>query len=534
VTPAQDISSRPAGNFPGVGRADHPGFFARPVIHRWRSAAVVFDDVTMWKEPGRNLFAGLMVAIVALPLALGFGVSSGLGAAAGLTTAIVAGAVAAVFGGSRLQVTGPTGAMTVVLVPIVHRHGAQGILLVGLMAGAMLLILAAVRAGRLIHYVPAPVIQGFTIGIAVVIFLQQVPAAIGVTPAAREKVLEVAWAGVTDFAASPPWTSLALGAGVTLVVLAGSRWRPGIPFSLVAVIGATVGSLGLGVARIGQLPAALPAPSLSFFDAKMVTSLVVPAMTVALLGALESLLSARMADEMAGPGPRHRPDRELFGQGLANLVVPLFGGVPATAAIARTAVNVRSGASTKLAALSHALILAVIMLVAAPLVAMIPLAALAGVLLATAVRMVETHAVKRLAKWSWHDAWIMGATALSTLVFDLMIAVGIGLVLTLVATFVKVIRGARFDTRHDLERQVIEVSLVGPLIFATAEGFRRRLALVPAGVTEVAVRLDGLTTVDTTGAKMLHESAGELALAGVTMRLEGIRPEHLRLLKPGG
>ncbi|MEG9553112.1 SulP family inorganic anion transporter, partial [Streptomyces baarnensis] len=194
----------------------------------------------MARAPRRDLLAGLTVAIVALPLALGFGVASGLGAEAGLATAVVAGALAAVFGGSNLQVSGPTGAMTVVLVPIVAEYGPGGVLTVGLMAGGLLIVLALLRAGRSMRYVPAPVVEGFTFGIACVIALQQIPNALGVAAPEGDKVLVVAWRAVEEFAGGPNWTALAITVGVAGLMLAGARLRPGVPFSVVAVVAATL------------------------------------------------------------------------------------------------------------------------------------------------------------------------------------------------------------------------------------------------------------------------------------------------------
>ncbi|MDX6762070.1 SulP family inorganic anion transporter, partial [Streptomyces sp. F8] len=194
----------------------------------------------MGRHPRQDLLAGVTVAIVALPLALGFGVSSGLGAEAGLATAVVAGALAALLGGSNLQVSGPTGAMTVVLVPIVARYGPGGVLTVGLMAGVILIGLALLRAGQYMRYVPAPVVEGFTLGIACVIGLQQIPHALGVDEPEGEKVVLVAWRALVDSVAFPNWTAIGLSAGVTAVMLAGARWKPTIPFSIVAVIAATV------------------------------------------------------------------------------------------------------------------------------------------------------------------------------------------------------------------------------------------------------------------------------------------------------
>ncbi|WP_019058805.1 SulP family inorganic anion transporter, partial [Streptomyces prunicolor] len=282
------------------------------------------------RDPRRDLLAGLTVAVVALPLALGFGVSSGLGAEAGLATAVVAGALAAVFGGSNLQVSGPTGAMTVVLVPIVAAHGPSGVLTVGLLAGLMLVALALLRAGKYMQYVPAPVVEGFTLGIACVIGLQQIPNALGVPKPEGDRVLVVTWRALEEFAKNPNWTAVAFAVAVAALMLIGARWRPAIPFSILAVIAATVvaQAVGLDAAKpIGDLPSGLPAPSLAFLDLGAVGSLLAPAVAVAALAALESLLSASVADGMT-VGQKHDPDRELFGQGLANIAAPLFGGVP--------------------------------------------------------------------------------------------------------------------------------------------------------------------------------------------------------------
>lgn len=394
----------------------------------------------------RDLPAGLAVAVVALPLALAFGVSSGLGAGAGLVTAVVAGAVAAVFGGSNLQVSGPTGAMTVVLVPVVAAFGPTGVLMVGAMAGAILIVLALARVGRYVRYLPAPVIEGFTAGIAVVIALQQVPAALGVAGAHGAKVWAVAADAVVRFVADPAPAPVLTALGVAAAMLIGGRWRPQLPWSLIAVAAATAlaALLHADVARIGALPG-LPGPSLSFLDLHAVSRLAPSALAVAALAALESLLCATVADAMS-VGQRHDPDRELFGQGLANLVVPIFGGVPATAAIARTAVNVRAGAASRLAALTHAAVLAGIVLAAAPLVAGIPLAALAGVLLATAIRMVEASALLALARSTRGDALVLGLTFVVTVAVDLVSAVAVGLGVAVVLALRAVARTAPIVT----------------------------------------------------------------------------------------
>ncbi|WP_217555613.1 SulP family inorganic anion transporter [Streptomyces sp. GbtcB6] len=505
------------------------------------------DLAEIRRDPRRDLLAGLTVAIVALPLALGFGVSSGLGAEAGLATAVVAGALAAVFGGSNLQVSGPTGAMTVVLVPIVAAHGPTGVLTVGLMAGVMLVALALLKAGKYMQYVPAPVVEGFTLGIACVIGLQQVPNVLGVPKPEGDRVLVVTWRALEEFAKDPNWTAVAFALAVAAVMLIGARWRPTVPFSILAVIAATVVAqvAGLDAAKpIGDLPSGLPAPSLAFLDAGALGSLLAPAVAVAALAALESLLSASVADGMT-VGQKHDPDRELFGQGLANIAAPLFGGVPATGAIARTAVNVRTGANSRLAALIHAAVLAVIVFAAAPLVSRIPLAALAGVLLATAIRMVEVGSLKAMARATRSDALVLVLTAVATLVLDLVYAVIIGLVVAGALALRAVAKQARLDQvpldRGDhsaeehalLAEHIVAYRIDGPLFFAAAHRFLLELAEV-ADVRVVILRMSRVTTMDATGALVLKDAVEKLDRRGIVVMTSGIRLGQRQVLDSVG
>ncbi|AZM64923.1 sodium-independent anion transporter [Streptomyces sp. WAC 01420] len=499
------------------------------------------------RHPRRDLLAGLTVAVVALPLALGFGVSSGLGAEAGLATAVVAGALAAVFGGSNLQVSGPTGAMTVVLVPIVADHGPAGVLTVGLMAGVILVGLALLRAGGSMRYVPAPVVEGFTLGIACVIGLQQIPNALGVPVPEGERVLEVAWRAGEEFLRAPHWTAPGLALAVAAVMLIGARWKPTIPFSVLAVFAATavVEVAGPdGVRPIGDLPAGLPSPSLAFVDTGALASLLAPALAVAALAALESLLSASVADGMT-VGQRHDPDRELFGQGIANIAAPLFGGVPATGAIARTAVNVRTGATSRLASLTHAGVLAVIVFAAAPLVSRIPLAALAGVLLATAVRMVEVGSLRAMSRATRSDAVILVLTAVATLVLDLVQAVIIGLAVAGVLALRAVARQARLEPlpldRGDhteeehalLAEHIVAYRIDGPLFFAAAHRFLLELTEL-ADVRVVVLRMSHVSVVDATGALVLKDAVTKLRRRGILVLASGVRPAHRRALASVG
>ena len=496
------------------------------------------DWTVVKRAPRRDLVAGLTVAIVALPLALAFGVTSGLGAQAGLVTAVVAGLVAAVFGGSNLQVSGPTGAMTVVLVPVVHQFGAQGVFMVGAMAGVLLIAMALARLGRYVRYLPVPVVEGFTAGIAAVIALQQVPAALGVADAEGEKVWQVTMDAVRQFASAPALAPLLIAGAVATTMLLGARLRPGVPFSLIAIAGSTllVAVLGVDAALLGTIPSGIPAPTLGFVDPGALRTLLPSALAVAALAALESLLSATVADGMS-VDQRHDPDRELFGQGLANLAAPVFGGLPATAAIARTAVNVRAGASSKLAAVVHALALAVIVFSAGPLVAHIPLAALAGVLLATTVRMVDPAALRALARSTRGDAAVLALTFGVTVAFDLVTAVAVGVGVAIVLALRAVARTASFDevpldlrdhTAEEhalLSERIVAYRPAGPLFFAAANRF-----LTDVEDVEVLIlRMSQITTMDATGASLLGEAITHLERRGIAVLISQITDEHHEL-----
>lgn len=494
------------------------------------------------RSPRRDLIAGATVAVVALPLALAFGATSGLGAEAGIATAVVAGAVAAIFGGSNLQVSGPTGAMTVVLVPVVHQFGATGVLFVGFLSGLLLILLAAARMGGYVKFLPAPVVEGFTAGIAVVIALQQAPATLGVPAGDEERVWQVAWGALTDYLADPMIMPPLIALAVCALMLLGARWRPTFPFSLLGVALATAATsiFGLDLDLIGALPAGLPAPSLAFLDLGAIGTLLPAVVAVTALAALESLLSATVADGMS-VGEQHDPDRELFGQGMANLAAPIFGGIPATAAIARTAVNVRAGAGSKLAALSHSIILLGIILIAASLVSAIPLAALAGVLLATTVRMVEVSSLSAMARATRGDAAVLILTFAVTVVFDLVTAVVVGLGVAVVLALRSVARSASMEEvelehgdhsaeeRKLLSEHIVAYRLDGPLFFAAAHQFLLELTEV-TDVRVVILRMGRVSTMDATGARVLGDAIEKLEHRGIIVLISGISEEQNEVL----
>lgn len=497
------------------------------------------DYRAMRIAPQRDLIAGITIGVVALPLALAFGITSGLGAAAGLITAIVAGTVAAVFGGSNVQVSGPTGAMTVVLVPIVADYGGNGVLVVGLLAGLLLVVMAFAGLGRYVRFIPLPVIEGFTLGIAVIIALQQVPAALGV-PAQGEQVVLVAVDALRQWLAAPQWVPVIVAASVAglMIIAARLRIKPAVPVALIAVVAATilVQMTAPDIALIGTLPSTLPSPSLPAFTFSDLRILAAPAVAVAALAALESLLSATVADAMS-VSQRHDPDRELFGQGLANVASPIFGGIPATAAIARTAVNVRTGAVSRLAAIVHAGVLLIVVLAVGPLVALIPLAALAGVLIATAMRMVEVSSLRVLLRSGRSDAAVLIVTFVATVALDLATAVILGIVAAGAMALRQVAKSANLtetplaavdstDTHTDEERTLLDEHIIafrfeGPLFFGGAHSALLELSEV-SDIRVVILRLSHVTTLDATGAAVLSDTIRSLENRGITVLISGL------------
>jgi SulP family sulfate permease len=503
--------------------------YLRPLLPSWSDYR---QGRLTWRG---DLLAGVTVGIVALPLALAFGVSSGAGAEAGLVTAIVAGIVAAIFGGSNIQVSGPTGAMVVVLGPVVATHGVGAVAVVSLMAGVIVLAVGLAKLGRIVSYIPWPVIEGFTLGIAVIIFLQQLPAAVGSKPgsssnafvSAVQSFSQVSWPTVV-------WPVLAVAIVAAIMIIA-PRIQKQLPGSIIAIIVVTVAATlsGLPLARIGALPASLPVPGLPALDPAVLQSLVGSAFTVAALAAIESLLSVRVAASISNTGP-YDADRELVGQGLASIASGFFGGMPATGAIARTAVNLRSGGRTRLAAIVHALVLLSIVYLATGVVSEIPLAALSGVLMVTATRMVSLATVRSVIGSTRSDAAVFIVTAIITVSFDLIIAVGIGIA---VAAFFTLRRLAQSGGVHREElplpgqpgdEHIALFRLDGALFFGAADRVLERVTSI-RDVSVVILRMSQLQGLDATGAKVITEMIHGLERRGITVLVKGIQPAHLKL-----
>jgi SulP family sulfate permease len=496
------------------------------------------DYIGLSRSWSRDLLAGVTVGVVALPLALAFGISSGAGAAAGLITAVIAGVVAAVFGGSHVQVSGPTGAMAVVLAPIVAHYGPASLALVTVLAGMIVLTAGATGLGRAVTFIPWPVIEGFTLGIATIIFLQQVPAAVGQHAPIGKPPLVAAATVLAHVTWAAAWPSLLLAALVAILMVGLPRLHRAIPESLTAVITASVvaGLAGLSVARIGALPANLPAPLLPHADLTALRTLAGAAVAVAALAAIESLLSARVAAIMSPTGP-YDPNRELVGQGLASVASGMFGGMPATGAIARTAVNIRAGARTRVAAITHSVLLLAVVYLASKPVGQIPLAALSAVLMVTSFRMISARAIRTILRSTGSDATTFALTAVVTICFDLIEAVEIGIV---VAAFFALRALARRSsvTREELpgpaqpgDERIALLRLDGAMFFGAAERIWNTITDAQhPDIDVVIIRMSQLGMLDATGAHTLAQIADGLEARGVTVIIKGVQREHLQLL----
>lgn len=484
----------------------------------------------------KDLMAGITVCAVALPLALAFGVSSGATASAGLITAIIAGLFMSALAGGFYQISGPTGAMAAILAGIVAQYGMGGVFVATFMAGVLLLAAGLLHLGRLTSFIPAPVIAGFTSGIAVIIALGQVDNFFGVHSEGVGVVEKLSSYGRLGF--SPNWCALGIGLIVIgLMILYPKKWNGVVPSSLVAIILATVISTvtHMDVATVGAIPQTLLPDerlTLSAFDPATVKALITPAISIALLGMIESLLCGASAGRMTGK--ILNSDQELVAQGVGNMLVPLFGGIPATAAIARTSVAIKSGALTRLAGVFHALGLLASMMLLSPLMSRIPLAGLAGVLMVTAWRMNEWDTVRY---WFTHrlrsSIVKFFVTMLATVLFDLTTAILIGVVVA-VLFFVARSSGLEINredvnpARMGLEalpgsRDAAVIYLTGPLFFMTADTLHTGLEQVQDKHT-IILSMRGVPSIDITAAGVLNDYYENCRKNGVRVFFSSVQP----------
>jgi len=510
-----------------------------------------------------DLLAGSVVGIVALPLSMALAIATGVAPQHGLYTAIVAGALIALLGGSRVQVSGPTAAFVVVLVPVVHRFGLGGLLLATLMAGGLLVTMGLARMGRLIEFVPYPVTTGFTAGIAVVIATLQVKDLLGLTVEAMpEHFPERVEALVRALPTLRP-ADLAIGLFSLAVLLLWPRLTRRVPAPLVALGVAAVLAWALArwlpgfevatiATRFGGIPQRPPLPGLPWHGAgpggeplvvslRLLRELVPVAFAIAMLGAIESLLSAVVADGMTGQ--KHDPDAELVAQGIGNLVAPFFGGFAATGAIARTATNIRSGARSPIASLVHAAFLLAAVLLLAPLLGYLPMASLAALLLLVAWNMSEReHFLHMLRVAPRSDVAVLLSCFVLTVVFDMVVAVGVGIVFAALLFMRRMseVSGMRLVDEHPLELErplpkgVLLYEVAGPLFFGAAQQAMQTLKAVEPEARVVILDLRSVPAIDATGLVALESAFERLHKDGVFVILAGVQRQPLRAMARAG
>ncbi|MNZ37709.1 C4-dicarboxylic acid transporter DauA [compost metagenome] len=488
----------------------------------------------------RNLVSGVIVGVVALPLAMAFAIASGVKPEQGIYTAIIGGLLVSLFGGSRLQIAGPTGAFIVILAGVTAEHGVDGLQIATMMAGAMLLLLGMARLGAIIKFIPDPVIVGFTAGIGVIIWVGQWRDFFGLPKISGEHFHEKLWHLLQALPDLHIATSLLAVLSLFLVITApkipGLKRVPG-PLIAMAVATAIQSTFHFkGVATIGSafggIPQGLPELSLPEITLSRVIDLIGPAFTIAMLGAIESLLSAMVADGMAGT--KHDSNQELIGQGVANLITPLFGGFAATGAIARTATNIRNGGTSPLAGITHAATLVLVVLFLAPLASNIPLCALAAILFVVAYNMSELKHFKRMVQRAPRaDVAILLITFSLTVFSDLVIAVNIGVILAMLQFMRRMASSVEVQqvVEHELEEELrangharlppgtLIYTIEGPLFFGAAETFERVLAQTHTDPRLLIIRLKRVPFMDITGLQVLEEVIQQLHKRHIVVKL---------------
>jgi len=508
----------------------------------------------------RDLIAGVVVGIVALPLALAFAIASGVPPERGLYTAIIAGFLISALGGSRVQIGGPTGAFVVIVYGIVTKYGYDGLVVITMMAGVILVILGLARMGALIKFIPYPVITGFTSGIAVIIFSSQLKDFLGLKMGAVPADFMEKWTAYAEHIRSINVPTALLGIGTLIVLIVWPRISHVIPAPFVAMLLATavvqifklpVETIGT---RFGAVPSSLPAPHLPSVPWSQMKELFSPALTVALLAAIESLLSAVVADGMIGT--RHKSNMELVAQGVANIASPLFGGIPATGAIARTATNIRTGGRTPLAGMMHAITLLLILIFLGRWAAMVPLCALAAILVVVAYHMSEWQSFAGLLRAPRSDLVVLILTFALTIFVDLTVAVQVGIVVAALLfmkrmsdmTYVEGVsseirdpnedpgeitesrRGKRIVSGHEIPRGVEVYEVNGPFFFGAADKIKAVLNEIAEPPKVFILRMRNVPAIDATGIHALEQMAKKCRHDGTTMILTEIRQQPLRAI----
>ena len=496
-----------------------------------------------------DLAAGLIVGIVALPLAIAFGIASGVSPEKGLVTAVIAGFLISALGGSRVSIGGPTGAFVVIVYGIVEKYGVAGLTIATMMAGVMLVIMGFARFGSVIKFIPHPLVVGFTSGIALIIFSQQIRDLFGLAMDTVPSDFIEKWGAYSHSIGTFDPAAAALGIGSLTILLLWPRVSRKIPAPFVALLAATlvvqlfdlpVETIG---SRFGEIPSTLPTPFIPSLDFATIKELFVPAATIAMLAAIESLLCAVVADGMIGG--RHRSNMELVAQGVANIITPLFGGIPATGAIARTATNVRNGGRTPVAGIVHAVVLLAIMLSFGRWVALIPLATLAAILVVVAYNMSEWRSFRFLLRGARSDMIVLVVTFLLTVLVDLAVAIEIGMLLAVVLfmrrmatiTNVGIITRELSDDepdadsmpRRDIPSDVHVYSINGPLFFGAAHKFEEAMIQVEGRPRARVLDLTDVPTIDASGLHALENVIETSRRQGVPLLISGIHRQPITL-----
>jgi sulfate permease, SulP family len=472
-----------------------------------------------------DLIAGIIVGIVALPLAIAFAIASGVSPEKGLLTAIIAGFIISVFGGSRVQIGGPTGAFIVIVYGIVQQYGTNGLIIATFIAGIMLMIMGLARFGSVIKFIPHPLIVGFTSGIAVIIFSSQIKDLLGLSMDAVPADFINKWNVYFQHLSTINWYAVTIGTGTVAIILLSPRLTRIVPGSLIAIVLATlaVQVLHLPVetigSRFGKIPSSIPSPTIPHLDWEIIKNLIKPAFSIAILGGIESLLSAVVADGMIGGN--HKSNMELVAQGAANIASALFGGIPATGAIARTATNIKNGGRTPVAGIIHACTLLFIMLLVGKWATLIPMSCLAGILIIVAYNMSEYETFINITKGSRSDAAVLITTFLLTVFFDLTLAIEIGMILAVFLFMRRMIKISNVSAllnenseslNGDAKPSIVKIpkdvevfELSGPFFFGAAYKFKDAIKVIEKKPKVLIVKMNHVPVIDATGLHTIRD-----------------------------
>jgi SulP family sulfate permease len=500
--------------------------------------------------------AGVIVGIVALPLAIAFGIASGVTPEKGIITAIIAGFVISFFGGSRVQIGGPTGAFIIIVYGIIQQYGTTGLAIATIMAGIILIIMGVVKFGSLIKFIPYPVVVGFTSGIALLIFYTQIKYFFGLQLEKVPAEFHEKWLAYFETFSTVNFNVLGISLLALLIMIIWPKVTHRIPGSLIAIIVTTiivivfklpVDTIG---SRFGEIPSNLPSPHGFEINLSVIRNLIGPATVIAILAAIESLLSAVVADGMIGG--KHRSNMELIAQGLANIASPIFGGIPATGAIARTATNIKNGGRTPVAGIIHSITLLLIMLFFGSYAKLIPMATLAAILVIVAYNMSEWHAFKSLLKSPKSDVTVLLTTFFLTVIFDLTIAIEIGMVLSVLlfmkrmaeVSNVSVVTRELEDEEEKPDPNSIDKKLIpegvevfeinGPFFFGAAKKFRDQMAIVEDPPKVRIIRMRNVPAIDATGLQTLKDFYNDAKKHKTTMILSGVHTQPLYAMTQAG